>query len=148
MKTSLLLYLLIAASLIRSPAAPLGSSITYQGHLTDANAPAHGEYDLRFILFNAGIGGSQVGPVLTNQNVLVTNGVFTTALDFGTNAFTGQALWLEIAVRAGMSEGAFTALDPRQPLTAAPYALYALTPAGPQGPPGTAGDPGPKGDKG
>lgn len=151
MKTSLLLSLLIAASLVRGVAAPFGGAFTYQGRLTDAGAPANGEYDLRCILYNADVGGSQSGATLTNENVFVTNGVFTTALDFGTNVFTGQALWLEIAVRAGNSDGAFAPLDPRQPLTAAPYALYALTPAGPPGPTGpqgVTGETGPAGPQG
>ena len=145
MKTSLLTCLLLAAFLVSGSAAPLGTVITYQGRLTDAGAPAGGQYDFRFGLYNAEIGGSQAGSILTNENVMVTNGVFTAALDFGTNIFTGQALWLEIAVRAGASEGAFTPLDPRQPLSAAPYALYALTPAGPQGPAGAVGPIGPPG---
>lgn len=154
MKTSFLLCLLLAASLSRAVAAPLGTAITYQGRLTDAGAPANGEYDLRCILYNADIGGSQTGSILTNENVWVTNGVFTTTLDFGTNIFTGQALWLDLAVRPGISEGDFSALSPRQALNAVPYALYALTPAGPQGvagpvgPTGPFGPIGPKGDTG
>jgi hypothetical protein len=148
MKTILLAGWLTVGVLAAVHAAPLGGGVTYQGRLTDGGTPASGEYDLRFILFNADAGGSQTGPILTNQNVTVTNGVFTTALDFGTNVFTGQALWLEIAVRAGASEGAFAPLDPRQPLTAAPYALYALTPAGPQGPEGPPGPAGPQGSQG
>ena len=148
MKTSFLLCLMLAASHSRGLAAPLNSAIAYQGRLTDAGASANGEYDLHFALYNADLGGSQSGATLTNQNVLVTNGVFTTALDFGTNIFTGQALWLEIAVRPAISEGAFAPLTPRQPLTAAPYApyaLYALTPAGPQGPVGPVGPQGSQG---
>jgi hypothetical protein len=148
MKSSLRICLLAAVCLTRSQAAPLGSAITYSGRLTEAGRPANGEYDLRLILFDAGFGGSQVGPILTNQNVAVTNGLFSTMIDFGSNVFTGQALWLEVAVRAGASDGEFTALDPRQSLTAAPYALYALTPAGPPGPQGTPGPGGLQGAQG
>jgi len=54
----------------------------------------------------------------------VSNGLFTVTLDFGGGVFTGQARWLEIAVRTNGS-GAFTALQPRQELMPAPYALYA-----------------------
>jgi hypothetical protein len=61
---------------------------------------------------------------LTNSAVAVTNGVFTVPLDFGPNVFTGQALWLESAVRAN-GAGGFSLLPPREPLTGAPYALYA-----------------------
>jgi LuxR family maltose regulon positive regulatory protein len=37
----------------------------------------------------------------------------------------GEARWLEIAVRPGDESGAFTLLNPLQPLTPAPYALFA-----------------------
>jgi hypothetical protein len=83
----------------------------------------------------------------------VLGGVFTASVDFGA-VFDGWPRWLEIAVRPGVSVGDFTVLNPRQPLTAAPYALYALTPAGPAGaagaqrPAGVAGDAGPKGSTG
>ena len=136
------------AALISSSAAPLGNAFTYQGRLTDGGTPANGEHDLRFILYDAAVGGSQSGPILINENVLVTNGLFTVALDFGAGVFTGAARWIEIAVRPGASAGAFTPLDPRQPLTAAPYALYALTPAGPAGATGPKGDPGSPGGTG
>lgn len=53
----------------------------------------------------------------------VTNGLFTTQLDFGASAFTGDARYLEVRVRPGSSTGAYTTLSPRQQLTATPYAL-------------------------
>jgi hypothetical protein len=54
----------------------------------------------------------------------VANGLFTIPdLDFGGSAFTGEARWLAISVRCPAGSGRHTALDPRQALTAAPYAL-------------------------
>jgi hypothetical protein len=105
--------------------AALGTAFTYQGRLTDGGSPADGEYDLRFRLFNAASGGSQVGSTVTRGNVDVSDGVFTVQLDFGGGPFRGQARWLEIGVRPGASTGSYTSLTPRQELTAAPYALYA-----------------------
>jgi hypothetical protein len=105
--------------------AALGTAFTYQGRLTDGGSPADGEYDLRFRLFNAASGGSQVGSTVTRGNVDVSDGVFTVQLDFGGGPFRGQARWLEIGVRPGASTGSYTPLTPRQELTAAPYALYA-----------------------
>ena len=61
---------------------------------------------------------------MTNSATSLTNGLFTVALDFGVGVFTGEARWLEIAVRTN-GGGMFTALTPRQPLTPSPYALYA-----------------------
>jgi hypothetical protein len=104
-------------------ADPIGTAFTYQGRLTDGTNAAAGYYDLRCILYNADIGGSQVGPVLTNV-VAVSGGLFTTALDFGTGVFDGTAYWLDLAVRTNGS-GAFLPLSPRQSLTPTPYALFA-----------------------
>ena len=63
----------------------------------------------------------------------VTAGLFTVALnaggEFGANAFSGNARWLQIAVRSPAGGGGFTTLAPRQPLTAAPHALFALNAA-------------------
>ncbi len=103
--------------------ATVGTAFTYQGRLTDGNAPANNTYDFQFRLFNDASAGSQVGGTVTAQDVQVTDGLFTVPLDFG-NAFDGTALWLEVAVRAGSSTGAYTTLDPRQRLTATPYAQY------------------------
>ncbi len=51
------------------------------------------------------------------------SGVFTTQLDFGTDAFPPGARYLEIRVRPGASIGAYTTLTPRQQVTGAPLAL-------------------------
>lgn len=107
-------------------ATALGDAFTYQGRLTDNSAPANGAYDLRFILYDAETGGAQVGSVTeTKEDVAVTQGLFTTSLNFGATAFNGDARWLEIAVRPGNSTGTFTVLSPRQPISPTPYALFA-----------------------
>jgi len=106
--------------------AALGTAFTYQGRLTDGDVPAEGSYDLRFILYDAAIGGAQVGSTVLKEDVPVEDGYFASQLDFGAGAFTGQARYLEVSVRPGDSTDTHTTLSPRQPLTAAPYALYAL----------------------
>jgi len=80
-------------------AAPLGTAFTYQGKLTDGGAPANGNYDLKFTLFDAATNGNQVGVTLTNVAIAVSNGLFTTTLDFGADAFSGDTRWLEIGVQ-------------------------------------------------
>ena len=102
--------------------APLGTPFTYQGELTENGELVSGSYDFQFILYDAAVGGAQVGGILTVADLAVANGLFTAELDFG-NEFTGSALWLEISVRAGSSTSTYATLQPRQPLTAAPYAL-------------------------
>jgi hypothetical protein len=131
MKTRFLFSILGAAALLfvagtasASPQyAPAGTAFTFQGLLTDGGAPASGAYDFEFSLYEAESGGSQVGGTITQDDVTVTGGLFTVQLDFG-DVFDGTALYLEIAVRPGSETGAYTTLTPRQPLTAAPYALY------------------------
>ena len=60
----------------------------------------------------------------TGQTVTITDGLFSTLLDFGADAFPGDARYLEIQVRQS-GEGSFTTLSPRQELTAVPYAMSA-----------------------
>jgi hypothetical protein len=104
--------------------APAGSSFTYQGQLKNADGPVTASCDFQFGLWDALTGGAQVGSTLTQTGVAVSEGLFTVQLDFGVNAFTGSARWLEIAVRCPADSGAYNSLSPRQPLTPAPYSLY------------------------
>jgi hypothetical protein len=106
----------------------LPTAVTYQGQLKDGGSPANGSHDLQFSLFDAASGGAQVGSTICVDNVNVVDGLFTAQFDFGASVFGGGARWLEIAVRADNTPGncpggAYTSLAPRQPLTAAPYAL-------------------------
>lgn len=110
----------------------LGTAFTYQGRLTDNGSPVTGAFDLRFTLWDSASGGAQVGGTTCADNVTVTDGLITTQVDFGTDAFGGPARWLEIGVRAGgpsgdCSSGSYTILAPRQRLTPVPYAVYAAT---------------------
>lgn len=101
----------------------VGTAFTYQGRLTDNGAAANGLYDFQFRLFTGEFPfGFAVGSPVTLDNVSVTNGLFTAALDFG-NLFPGEERWLDISVRPGASAGAYTTLAPRQELTPAPYAI-------------------------
>ncbi len=102
---------------------PVGSALTYQGELRQSGAPGAGPVDLRFRLYTAETNGSQVGPEVALNNAALTGGRFTASLDFGASAFGADARWLEIDVRSPAGAGAFVTLTPRQPVTAAPYAL-------------------------
>lgn len=115
-----------AARLVLAPEAPsaIGTAFTYQGRLMDGGAPANGQYDFEFKLYDALSGGAQTGSTVSRADITVTQGLFTVSLDFGASAFTGNARYLDIGVRPGVSTGAYTLLTPRQQLTPAPYALY------------------------
>ena len=132
---------------------PLGNGFSYQGRLTDGGSPANGNYDLRFVLYDSDVGGSQVGTTVSLSSVPVTNGLFTVTLDFGapatatatatattspspsptatvsTSVWDGNARWIEIAVRTAGSSS-YTVLSPRQAVSPVPYALYAKAAAG------------------
>ncbi len=118
--------LVLAVATAGQAETPLGTSFTYQGQLKQAGAPVNGPADMRFSLWDAGTGGHPVGAAIERLAVPVQSGLFTATLDFGPPAFTGQARWLEIAVRMPSGAGAYTPVGPRQELTAAPYAIYAL----------------------
>ncbi len=105
-----------------SAQAAIGTAFTYQGQLKKGNSPITDTCQIAFCLYDAGDNGNPVGSAIT-KTVSITDGLFTTSLDFG-NVFTGDARWLGIAVKCA-GDGSFNSLTPRQALTPAPYAIYA-----------------------
>jgi hypothetical protein len=110
-----------------SPAAldalAIASAIPIQGSLRNGQGNLNGPCDLRFALYSAAQGGTQVGTVLT-QALTITDSLFNTSVDFG-NVWDGSFRWLETAVRCPSGTGNFTVLSPRQLIQATPYALRA-----------------------
>jgi len=124
------MWVIAVAVLLTDVGAPrhtqaLGSAFTYQGQLRQGGSPANGSCDLQFGLFDAPSQGMQIGATQMAEGVDVRNGVFTVQLDFGSAAFSGSDRWLEIGVRCPTGSGNFVVLNPRQPLTPAPYAISA-----------------------
>jgi len=118
---------LLALSTLNSPLSTLhaqGTAFTYQGRLNSGGAPASGSYDLAFTLYNTNITGIAVAGPFTNSATSVSNGMFTTTVNFGPGVFTGTSNWLEIAVSTN-GANSFTTLAPRQQLTPTPYAIFA-----------------------
>lgn len=105
---------------------PVGTAVTYQGQVKQGGKLLSERADFRFSLWDAEVGGVQVGLTVSVDNVEVVDGLFVARLDFGASPFKGAARWLEIAVRAPAGGGAFTTLSPRQELTPNPYSLFAL----------------------
>jgi len=123
MKNLVLIFALIL--LIASAAMAQGNGFNFQGRLNDGTNPANGRYDLQFRLYDAIAGGNQIGPVVSNNTVLV-NGVFSVNLDFGAAAFNSpNSIFIEIAIRPNGSPNAYTILGPRQQLTVVPFAVRA-----------------------
>ncbi len=117
----------LAAALLATVSSALaqGTAFTYQGRLTDNGAAASGTHDFTFTLYAAVSGAATMGVSNVVNDLAVSNGLFTTALDFGAAVFDGSARWLEIATRPGTNTGAYTTLSPRQAITSAPYAIRA-----------------------
>ena len=103
----------------------LGPAFTYHGRLEEDGVPANGSYDFRFTLHSDAVANSPVGSQseVTKAGVIVTNGAFSTSLDFGPGAFNGESRWLSVEAKQGAAE--FVLLSPRQELTATPNALWA-----------------------
>ena len=104
------------------------TEFTYQGSFKDGANPANGNYDLEFKLFNLVSGGVQQGSTVQRLNVVVANGIFSVALDFGAGTLSGADRFLDISIRPS-GGGAFTPLSPRQRLTSAPYSVRSLNSA-------------------
>jgi hypothetical protein len=102
------------------------TAFTFQGKLTDLGNPASGSYQMQFKMFDALSGGTQIGGAIPDVGVTVTDGVFTTKLDFGVTAFPGADRFLEIEVRRNSSE-AYVTLSPRQQIASSPYSVKALS---------------------
>jgi len=103
-----------------------GTAFQYQGQLASGGAPANGSYDLTFTLFATNATGVAIAGPVTNSATGVTNGLFSTTIDFGAGVFTGSNLWLQVAVRTNGS-GSFTNLSPRQSILPTPYAIYSAS---------------------
>ena len=102
-----------------------GTAFTYQGQLNSGGSLANGSFDLTFTLYSTSAAGTAIAGPVTNSATAVTNGLFTTTIDFGT-VFTGTNYWLEIAVSTN-GANSFTTLSPRQAITPTPYAVYSTT---------------------
>jgi hypothetical protein len=110
--------------------AALGSAFTYQGRLRDDSGnPIDSTCDLTFGLWDAQVGGSQVGSDSVVTGVSVDDGYFSAIVnqggEFGSDAFAGETRWLEITLQCTGDPDPIT-LSPRQALNAAPYAHYSM----------------------
>ncbi len=122
-KTSKIAGLLALALTLNRGLHAQGTAFTYQGVLNDSGSPANGLYDIQFGAYDDPNTGNLLGGLVTNSAVQVSNGLFTTTIDFGSGVFAGAPLWLDIAVSTN-GAGTFTPIAPRQPITPSPYAIF------------------------
>lgn len=109
---------LVTTSLI-AQADPQLPDFVYQGRLEQGGAPANGNFDLSFALFDAPTAGNPVGSVIQQADFPVTDGLFSVSLAFP-GAFTGTQLYLQVSV-----EG--TPMLPRHAVATAPVSQFTLS---------------------
>ena len=132
MKTHVSLKLITLSYLVSAItywARAQGTAFTYQGRLNDGGNPANGAYDFRFRLASDPLANNYVGGAYLTNGIAVSNGLFITTMDFGPGIFTGSNYWLEVDVRTN-NGGTYTALNPLQAVTPAPYAIFAANVGG------------------
>jgi hypothetical protein len=112
-------FLALAIAATPAFAAPQLPDFVYQGRLQQNGAPANGNFDLSFALYDAPSGGNQVGVAIDETGYPVDDGVFSISLGFP-GAFTGTQLYLQVSV-----EG--TPMLPRQPVATTPVAQFTLS---------------------
>jgi len=119
----------IASLTAAAYATPLGTAFTYQGRLENPpGTPVDGvSCDFRFGLWkddDSTLPADQMGTLQTAPMVDVTQGVFTTTVDFGAGSINGTARWLAVEVCCpSPCDPAFTLLAPRVEMTPSPHAL-------------------------
>ena len=117
--------IVLVAAWFSASAGSIGSTFTYQGHLTESGAAAEGAYDFELALYNVDAGGTAID-VNAFEDVGVIGGLFSLSADFTGAPFeAGGSYWVEARVRDGADTGAHTPLLPRQPVNASPYAIAA-----------------------
>src|SRR5262245_57845789 len=125
----LLLVTPLAPNVRAQTTAQPTTAFTYQGKLADNGAPANGNYDLNFRLYNEY--GEKFPREVSKPGVHVVNGLFSVNLDFtsapftDSTAFRGVQRWLEIDVAQGGA--APVTLTPWTEITPAPRAISAQT---------------------
>src|SRR5438093_12899755 len=108
-------------------AAAQGTAFTYQGVLNQSNGPVTGLFDVRFTVYGDPAANLQVGLPRTNNAVVVSNGLFTTTVDFDRGPWDNQPRWMELAIKSSGTTNGFTPLSPRQLVAAAPRSVFAIS---------------------
>ncbi|MFO7742674.1 MAG: hypothetical protein R6X31_10225 [Anaerolineae bacterium] len=81
-----------------SVAAAVNSRISYQGVLEENGSPVNGARDITFNFYTNDSCSGVAVYITTENDVPVTDGLFSVDVDIGQNYFHGQGLWLEVEV--------------------------------------------------
>ena len=105
----------IIAALGMGAALAHADSFSYHGTLQDAGRPANGRYDLQLTLYSKQSGGTQLAGPVTLSGVTVSNGNFSTNVDFGPQTAMTSEGWVDVKVSPA-GGNAFVSLDNRSPV--------------------------------
>jgi hypothetical protein len=135
MKRSLLIFTCILLLVTSAGAMKVKSLLSYQGRLTDdTGVPLSGSYDITFRIYDSETGGSLLWEE-SHSSVPVSDGLFSVVLgtieditpeDLADPNETVPELVRYLEIQVGTS----TALTPRVPLVASPYAIASYRVAG------------------
>lgn len=78
--------------------AVIRTAFFYEGDLSLAGSEATTIVDIEFRLFDAEIGGEQVGPTLYADDCWIDEGAFVAELDFEVDVADGTPRWLEMSI--------------------------------------------------
>ena len=117
---------LILGAMVTVNARPGTSVFTYQGRLTQDDAPARGDFEMVFTLHRDAVAFQQATEPVVVDPVTIADGLFSVELDFGDEVFDGSPLWLDIALRPSGAAEPFVNLFPRQKVGASPNAITSL----------------------
>jgi len=123
------LAMLLLLTIPQAGFSDLNQTMSYQGQLTNSSgSPLNGNYNIRFLLYTAPTGGTQVW-FEQHTGVVVTNGIFNVILGaspnpaaFPINLAMRDNLFLEIRV---YNSSSWETMSPRHSLVAGAYALAA-----------------------
>lgn len=103
----------------------VSNGFTYHGQLKRHGLPYSGPVALEVSLWDLPMDGQLLEGPLAIDYVPVENGLFQTVIDFGDGSFGHGTRWLQVSVCTEncTSPEAFTVLQPRQLITAVPFAL-------------------------
>jgi hypothetical protein len=94
----LVLRAAIAAALGMGAALAHADSFTYHGTLQDGGRPANGAFDIQLTLYSKQSGGVVLAGPVTLTRVPVTNGSFSTNVDFGPTTAAASQGWVDVKV--------------------------------------------------
>ncbi len=115
-KRQILSAAIVVSVAVNFAEAQSDTAFVYQGSMSDNGVPANGSYNIDVTLWDAAVGGNQMGPQRMFNAHPVVDGVFTLDLDFADRMLLPGGKWLEFSING-------TELSPRTLVGNAPFSI-------------------------